>query len=778
MTIPSGSNYPESFDTERNLYTVHDVLRLRLAEDYSLADTSITCEGDPDIFARFPDTGFITLTEQCSDIEDRALTFFYNSKASINENLFTFSGLELEERFTDVPKPKTITNVTQNVMDRHHNAIKDAIIAIEEFVGVKGTTDLVPFGSTMEGRTNFLHRLVLQPRAWFTADKTIGLIPLEVVFTEQAFQIGENCPVAPVEYTWNFGDQDCSVVSVASFISNISVIPPGECPSTITVASVVPVRDVNVNVIDEDGGALKKTYSKPGIYDVTLTVKNKFGEDTVVFPDFITALFPAPDEATISVTPRTGQIYTEDPLYVRSPVDTFIDMTVPEGRKPGSADPRAPKGRTYAGEILNSQKVPIDPIISWSWELSDDLAHEDSRSARASYSVGGLYDIILRVDTQDSAYRITQVENAIDIVENVNLWLWIETNNNVTASEFGLISETFKTGSRSLKLVRNSDFLTGQLNSEQLIREFNRNTFFAPNSTTPSGERGESMLYWAGGRAKTQGKGQEEIKVRRYNGFTDTYVSPSVNPNFDRPWNWAAFNLSSNSYFILGNVRDEIIPPNTSPTNQEVVAQDLTTLALSSVTFTAANYLNGADELMQNVATYDGSGDPVYGHFSVYRTASKNNTGYLARNDGVGPFFRIKSFYKTQGTLLNPVQTITKLPDIAGTTKLEGQLVPLTSGIFFFNNSATISAYNDTTSAWETGGASSDSVAFSSLQDTSVEGFNDLDNTLLAASDGDRRAYLSYDYSPNAFIKFNQADLTFSSLGSRPIGTQWMMSVY
>jgi PKD repeat protein len=772
MTIPSGSNYPEAIDSEVNLLTAHDGLRMRLVEDYTPGDTSITVDGDAVTFSRFPDTGHITLTEQCSEIDERAISFYYNSKTALSDELFTFNELELLPKFTDVSKPKRVTNVVQQVMSQHHEALKDAIIAVEEFVGVQGTVDRQPFGDTMEGRVNFLHRLVLEPRAWFTADKTVGLVPLEVTFTEQAFQIGENCPVSPVVFKWDFGDGHCSFVSYSSISS---FTPPEECPSTISVISQVPVRDVNVIVIDEDGGAIKKTYTKPGIYDVTLTVTNRFGEDVVIFPGFINAKIPAPDEATISISPSPVQIY--NPPVLRSPVNTFINMGVPTGKKPGSESGRAPYGRTYAGEALNASLTPIDPVVTWTWELSDDLSHDNTRSTSASYSIGGIYDIVLRVDTEFAAYRITTIEDALDIVENVNLWLWIETNNNVAAYEFGLISETFKAAGSSLKLIRNTDFLEGESNAEQLIREFKRNTYLAPASITPSGEAGSALLYWASGRSASEAPGKEDIKVRRFNGFTDSYVTPLTNPSIDRPWNWVAFDLLGSTSFLLGNV-NEVIPPYTSPTNQEKLTHNLSTLATTTTDWDTSQYLNGADELEQNVATYDGSGQPIYGHFSAYRTAVKGSVGYFARNDGVGNFFRIKSFYKTGGTLVDPFATISKLADIAGTTKVEGELVDLTSGLFFFNNSAAISAYNDTTDAWETGGASSDSQAFTTLQDRDVLGFNSLANTLLATSDSDRRAYLSYDYSPNAFIQFNSASLVFSSLGSRPTGTQWMMSVY
>ena len=154
--IPVGSRYPEEFDADDNLYLVKDSLRLRLYSDYTPGDTSIFVEGDIEVLQKWPNIGIVTLTEQCSDIEDRAITFFYNGIV-INDDLTgEFQNLELLPGFTDVHKMKRITHVTQNVVEDHHNQIKDAVIAIQEFVGVKGTTDLAPFGDTLEGRINFL----------------------------------------------------------------------------------------------------------------------------------------------------------------------------------------------------------------------------------------------------------------------------------------------------------------------------------------------------------------------------------------------------------------------------------------------------------------------------------------------------------------------------------------------------------------------------------------------------------------------------------------------
>jgi hypothetical protein len=109
---------------------------------------------------------------------------------------------------------------------------------------------------------------------------------------------------------------------------------------------------------------------------------------------------------------------------------------------------------------------------------------------------------------------------------------------------------------------------------------------------------------------------------------------------------------------------------------------------------------------------------------------------------------------------------------------MEGQLVSLANGIYFFNNSGEIAVYSPVTNVWTVGGPGANSPSFRSLQDTSVSTFDSTSNTLFAVSDNDRRAYLSYDYSTKAFIKFTESDLTFNTLPSRPTGSQFILGIY
>lgn len=748
MTI----NFPVTLDSNETLFEVHDSLQVRLTEDYNPGDTTIQIFGDEETIRRFPDTGIITLTEQCSEITERAISFSYTTRT-----LTSFEGLELIEGIDSV-KPKRITYVTQNVMAQYHNILKDAVIAIELFVGRKGQIGLRPKDGTLEQRTNFIRKLALTPKAWFTVNKTIGLVPLTIEFKDLSFRLGTDGNSHVVKYIWDFGDN-----------TDISV-------SEINATEEVPIIASNVIVNDLDGGTILKTYTTPGLYDVTLTVQNDFGEDTVILKNLINARIAAPDESVISFIRRANQIETEGspdggpytiPPTLRSPVDTLIDIEIPTGTNSAT-------GRSYAGEALGLSGSPVDPIAVYTWSIADDLTHNNSQNTRALFSIGGIYDLILRVDTEFGAYRVTTYENALDIVEKTNLWLWTISGNNIYSYEYGLNSETFKTkGTSPLNVGLNDSFLDNANNETQQKREFFKNNGFLQRGTTGSGNSGSGLLYWASGRDESDTPFSEKINIAEYNGFTDTYTAQD---SISRPWNWVGLGNSTDLYFILGGITSDPTL-NSSPTNMSKMQLELNTLSVTNSSFSNSNFKNGADELKQNVVTYT-SGVSDQGNMSVYRSTWKENTGFILRNNSVGQFFKIKSFYKTSGTYTNLFQDIRKLDDMTGSSKIEGELTTLNDGLYFFNNSGSVSAYNDVSGIWAKGGPGLNSPAFRKLQDVSVLGFDDASNTLLAASDADSRAYISFDYTSASFIKYNNVDTTFTSLGVRPDGVQWKMAIY
>jgi hypothetical protein len=206
-----------------------------------------------------------------------------------------------------------------------------------------------------------------------------------------------------------------------------------------------------------------------------------------------------------------------------------------------------------------------------------------------------------------------------------------------------------------------------------------------------------------------------------------------------------------NIYFVLGTTANDPLPT-TSPTNQTKTIMNLNDGSTNSELLT---YTNGAQELGKNPVEYNEYGDAKEGHFSVYRTTWKNNVGYILRNNEQG---NLNKFYKTEGTLGQPFMNLTKLVDMPFLNNKDGRIVPLSEGIYFFSNTGSVSAYKDTTGTWEVGAQSNVNT-----------------ETLLAASDGDRRAYLITD---DKLIKFNEVDLTFTVIGSRPNGEQWLVGVF
>ena len=713
------SEYPTSIDTDSELFLVHDSLRVKLVEDYNPGDVSVTID-DTNTLARFPSTGIITLTEQCNfDPTLRAISFSYAGKSATG-----FVGLQLLDGFVDVAKPKRSTNVTMNVFADHHNSLKDALINIEGFAGKKGEISLTPLTGTMEARINYLRKLVLKPKAWLTVSNRVGIVPFTVNIKDLSLR-------APTRYVYDFGDSTTQTLNFA-FV-------PGQAEGT---ADVAPTP-----------GDVTKVYTTPGVYDLTLTVTNSYGTDTIVLPSYIEARTSSPDAATITFAPLPTQQFSGGVL--RTKASTPVDVSV-----------------ATTGEQIS------DPIVSYNWNLSDDVPHSNSPNAEGLWSLGGVYDIVLRTNSTFGSFRITTFPNVVDVVEATNVWLAVfdptaPTNavtKNLQVHEFGILSETFKIRALStLSVSRNPAFLTGQPSEARQKKEFLRNNGFTPRTLISSGDQGSALMYWSEGAADYSST--QVIRFAEYNGFTDLFSTPIIGGTsnyFARSWNWLSLNSPSSVYFLFGTRPGG--PQDLTDLDSQVL--DLTSLTVGGQLLKATSFQNGADEMMSNV------GDGTDGEFSVYRTCWKDSTGFISRNDGTGQYFRIKSFYRTEGVLGDPVRTIRKLPDIPGDTKHEGQLVALSNGIYFFNNTGEVAAYNPTTNVWSTGGPGIGSPAFSSLQDSTVSNFDSSSNSLIAAGDGNHNAYLSFDYSNSAFLKFSELDLTFSKMPNRPPGEQFNMTAY
>ena len=743
MTLPK-ITYPDIIDTDTNTYVVKDSLVTSLAKDYNIGDKTIVSNASIPEMTMFPPSGIITLTDQCAEIDERAISFFYNSKDNVTG---TFNNIEILEGFPNVSKKAKITTLTMNVVAQHHNAIKDSIINIEKFSGIYGDVGLIPKVGSLEERINYLRSVALKPKAWILASKKIGIIPFTVDFTDLSFRTATDNADNAITTTWDFGDGDVKTFNYKN-----------DSDETLSSNQIIT-----------------KIYEMTGVYTVKYTIKNKFGSDSLIFEDLIDARFPAPDVAEIHVDEQPYQSTTG--LTVRAPTNSLIYFRIPSGINPST-------GRTYAGEEVDQSENAIDPVEFYNWNFSDDLTHGNDVVTTALYDTGGIFDIILRCDTLSNSFRITTVNDAIDIIENKNIWMWLyklllygnQSTSEVQVTEFGLISETFKTPQTPiLNLGTDNSFLNGKANEDIQKYEFARNVGFCPATYQTSGFSGNSYLFWASGRTNIEPRTVEEINVNIFNGFEKTY---STQTTFLRPYNWTFLNTNSFAYFMFGLPSTATVPFS-SPTNLNLQVFNLITQSVSNTTFNSSNFQGTALDLTVNPSSFNPStGENLTGDFSIYRTTWKNNAGYILRNIISGTNLRIFSFYGTISTVGNAFSGLRKLTDIAGSVKLEGDLVNMSNGLFFFNNSGSISVFDDIGSVWYTAGTGNNSVSFVSLQDKSVIGFNDENNTLLATSDNDHLAYISYDYSPKTFIKFNNIDLTFSSLPNRTRLKQWHMGNY
>lgn len=416
----------------------------------------------------FSSSGIITLTDQCNEIESRGLSFYYGSKTDT-----TFDQLELLPGFVDASKPKNLTSVAQNVMAIHHNCIKDSIIAIQQFIGKKNEAPEKPLQGTMQQRMQYIKNIAFAPKAWFIINKRVGVVPFVVQFKSYGFNLGiENQLTQTLEQIWDFGDGLQLIINQRwnSDLVNQKVVYllKGQTDTSelikvrddVTwnpkVDKILPTKNMTITIPDFKTGfeatinlrvdveangtiTVTKEYILPIICDVSLEIVNDFGRDSINFPNLVCCKFIAPADAMITVTDVASgdQEIFSDPAFnssLRLGSNRLIDMTVTDDG--GHFD---------------------DPITSYTWLLFDDLPHGNNQSTKAVFSMGGLYDMILRCDTNLKSYKITSYKNAIDVVERFNLWLWnykLDGSNTdygeVEPMEFGLLSETFKVYSSAL----------------------------------------------------------------------------------------------------------------------------------------------------------------------------------------------------------------------------------------------------------------------------------------------------------------------------------------
>ncbi len=212
------SVFPEAADTEDTLYKVKNnaatILKLTLplnsnyivVEDASsFPDKGLLRIGPAkSVVAAFEETPDLLNTSGVPGVPGVAEIVYYGERtATVFKSLQRgFAGTRQSQWSKDTP-------VSCAVFAEHHNAIKDATINIETYVGTKEN----PSDTSLNGRLKAMEAKFLAPSPLFRAYPKRGKSPLSV-----RFQNFSNSNV--IRYLWDFGDGTTAVSADVTHVYN------------------------------------------------------------------------------------------------------------------------------------------------------------------------------------------------------------------------------------------------------------------------------------------------------------------------------------------------------------------------------------------------------------------------------------------------------------------------------------------------------------------------------------------------------------------------------
>ena len=190
-TVGQLSLYPEALDTKSQLYQATNNTVTVLKQSLTYAGKYIITEDN----SSFPSNGIIRVGPPPGQ-PGTAEMIYYNIKKEngvFQDIIRGFAG----SRQNQWPAGSFVTNA---VFAEHHNAVKDAIIQIENNLGTLDS----PAEGSLNQILKFQESRFLSPKALFRAYPTKGAPPLKIRF--QNFSTG---PV--VRSLWDFGDGTTSI---------------------------------------------------------------------------------------------------------------------------------------------------------------------------------------------------------------------------------------------------------------------------------------------------------------------------------------------------------------------------------------------------------------------------------------------------------------------------------------------------------------------------------------------------------------------------------------
>lgn len=179
------SNFPDNLDTKDSLYEVKNNAETKLRTSLSYNGKLIIVEDA----SLFPEKGLLRIGPPPGK-SGAAELIYYNLRTNDTFKELTrgFAG----SRQNQWPAGSWATNA---VTAEPHNAVKDAILNIQEKIGTKNT----PADGSLNDRLNYLEARFLAPKASFRAFPKKGPVNTKIRF--QNFSEGD-----VVRYLWDFGD--------------------------------------------------------------------------------------------------------------------------------------------------------------------------------------------------------------------------------------------------------------------------------------------------------------------------------------------------------------------------------------------------------------------------------------------------------------------------------------------------------------------------------------------------------------------------------------------
>ncbi len=231
-------NFPQSFDDDDSLFLAVNNLRTQLIAPMTDSDTTATVVTT----AGFPTTGYISILTGDDILETEAITYSGTTAS-------TFLNLQRGADGTDPFEHFSGNNVDQTIVAQHHNELKDAIIILEEFVGVSGSENFVPkdqYGNVLiSGALTLTTGTVTAGGGIFSDILTISGAPVLTSLSENFVpkdQYG-NVVITGTTSTYGLSVEGCAP---ADFKSDVTV------SGGVVVGRLLPNPPVTTTSISED----------------------------------------------------------------------------------------------------------------------------------------------------------------------------------------------------------------------------------------------------------------------------------------------------------------------------------------------------------------------------------------------------------------------------------------------------------------------------------------------------------------------------------------------